>query len=95
MPLGEVGGPRAKTPLEAACATGELPDVRGTPSSQVFGDAFAHQLGHRAFLHPRLGLERSCLLLGQLDPSSYHAVTITNQRWLKEKSSSSCRRLHG
>lgn len=46
MPLGEVGGPRAKTPLEAACATGELSDVRGTPSSQVFGDAFAHPLGH-------------------------------------------------
>ena len=79
MRLGEIGGPRAKTSLETACATSELLHVRSAPPRQILGDALTHQLGDRALFPPRLGLERPRLLLGQLNLGSYHAIMIANQ----------------
>ena len=71
--------PERKRPLKSACATSELRHVRGAPPRQVPGDALAHQLHNRAFFHPRLGLERPCLLFGQPDPGSYHAIMMVNR----------------
>ena len=56
--LGEIGDGRVKTPLERVCATGKFARIRRMLPRWVLGDALAHRLGNRAFLHSCLSLER-------------------------------------
>ncbi len=76
MRFGQIGVARTKTPLEAAGALGEVPNVRNVSPRQVVGDAFAHQFGERPSLRFRQSLQRTDLTLGQLDPYPNHAIMM-------------------